>query len=239
MHLDWKNRNSALTGTRWCTAGMRLSLGGYKPGNAFLAYNGCRCMAFFTQIYLVDCLVAGALHHASSQPHPEPHSQPPAMAPSLHLPSILMHTHRHAQALLGPSGAGKSTLMDILAQRKSTGNLGGSMLVDGMPATGSYIRRTAYVPQNDNFVPVMTTVEVGGTTYGAPRRSWPGWAARCLLQLLHMGCGSLPWLHAPDLGTDLHSCAQLEPPCTCTSVCAFLTAMIAGDAVLRGHHPAA
>ncbi|KIY99385.1 hypothetical protein MNEG_8579, partial [Monoraphidium neglectum] len=64
------------------------------------------------------------------------------------------------QALLGPSGAGKSTLMDILAQRKSTGNLGGSMLVDGMPATGSYIRRTAYVPQNDNFVPVMTTVEV-------------------------------------------------------------------------------
>jgi hypothetical protein len=51
------------------------------------------------------------------------------------------------QALLGPSGAGKSTLMDILAQRKSMGNLSGFLLVDGQPATSSFIRKTAYVPQ--------------------------------------------------------------------------------------------
>jgi len=50
--------------------------------------------------------------------------------------------------------------MDMLAQRKSTGNLGGVVLVDGLPADGSFIRRTAYVPQHDNFVPVMTTKEV-------------------------------------------------------------------------------
>lgn len=70
-------------------------------------------------------------------------------------------THRRPQALLGPSGAGKSTLMDMLAQRKSTGALGGAVLVDGLPADGSFIRRTAYVPQYDNFVPLMTTQEVG------------------------------------------------------------------------------
>jgi ABC-type lipoprotein export system ATPase subunit len=64
------------------------------------------------------------------------------------------------QALLGPSGAGKSTLMDMLAQRKSTGQLSGTVLVDGLPAESSFIRSTAYVPQNDNFVPVMTTLEV-------------------------------------------------------------------------------
>jgi ABC-type transport system involved in cytochrome bd biosynthesis fused ATPase/permease subunit len=51
------------------------------------------------------------------------------------------------QALLGPSGAGKSTLMDILAQRKSTGNLSGFLLANGRPTTSSFIRKTAYVPQ--------------------------------------------------------------------------------------------
>jgi ABC-type multidrug transport system ATPase subunit len=60
---------------------------------------------------------------------------------------------------MGPSGAGKSTLMDILAQRKSTGQLGGALLVNGQRADATYIRRTAYVPQEDNFVPVMTLME--------------------------------------------------------------------------------
>lgn len=37
--------------------------------------------------------------------------------------------------------------MDILAQRKSMGNLSGYLLVNGRPATSSFIRKTAYVPQ--------------------------------------------------------------------------------------------
>ncbi|KIY98282.1 ABC transporter G family protein, partial [Monoraphidium neglectum] len=63
------------------------------------------------------------------------------------------------QALLGPSGAGKSTLMDILAQRKSVGTLTGQLLVSGRPVARGFIRKTAYVPQEDNFVPTMTTME--------------------------------------------------------------------------------
>ena len=51
------------------------------------------------------------------------------------------------QALMGPSGAGKSTLMDILAQRKSVGNLSGFLLVNGEHATSGFVRKTAYVPQ--------------------------------------------------------------------------------------------
>jgi ABC-type bacteriocin/lantibiotic exporter with double-glycine peptidase domain len=51
-------------------------------------------------------------------------------------------------ALMGPSGAGKSTLMDILAGRKSVGNLTGSVLVNGMPRKkDEFARKTAYVPQ--------------------------------------------------------------------------------------------
>jgi ABC-type multidrug transport system ATPase subunit len=48
---------------------------------------------------------------------------------------------------MGPSGAGKSTLMDILAMRKSVGQLTGQLLLNGHPATRSFIRKTAYVPQ--------------------------------------------------------------------------------------------
>ena len=48
---------------------------------------------------------------------------------------------------MGPSGAGKSTLMDILAMRKSVGELTGQLLLNGQPATRSFIRKTAYVPQ--------------------------------------------------------------------------------------------
>lgn len=51
-------------------------------------------------------------------------------------------------ALMGPSGAGKSTLMDILAGRKSVGNLTGAVLVDGKPRRQQeFARKTAYVPQ--------------------------------------------------------------------------------------------
>lgn len=49
---------------------------------------------------------------------------------------------------MGPSGAGKSTLMDILAGRKSVGNLTGAVLVNGRPRKqAEFARKTAYVPQ--------------------------------------------------------------------------------------------
>jgi hypothetical protein len=37
--------------------------------------------------------------------------------------------------------------MDILAQRKTVGYLSGFLLVNGEPATKSFVRNTAYVPQ--------------------------------------------------------------------------------------------
>jgi ABC-type multidrug transport system ATPase subunit len=49
--------------------------------------------------------------------------------------------------------------MDILAQRKSMGDLTGELLVNGRPASRRFVRMTAYVPQEDNFVPTMSTEE--------------------------------------------------------------------------------
>lgn len=77
--------------------------------------------------------------------------------------------------LLGPSGAGKSTLLDILAARKHVGRLSGSVLVDGRPRdAGAFVRKSAYVPQDDHFMPVLTAGEVLAFHAALVLRSRPG-----------------------------------------------------------------
>jgi ABC-type multidrug transport system ATPase subunit len=66
-------------------------------------------------------------------------------------------------ALLGPSGAGKSSLLDVLAGRKTTGRLAGTVRLDGMQLRGTAAAAAAgmaYMPQDDHFIPVMTCYEV-------------------------------------------------------------------------------
>jgi ATP-binding cassette subfamily G (WHITE) protein 2 len=62
-------------------------------------------------------------------------------------------------ALMGPSGAGKSTLLDILTMRKNVGILEGEVLTNGRLRDTTFLRNSSYVPQEDNFVPTMTTLE--------------------------------------------------------------------------------
>ncbi|GMH36516.1 hypothetical protein BSKO_04384 [Bryopsis sp. KO-2023] len=62
-------------------------------------------------------------------------------------------------ALMGPSGAGKSTLLDILTMRKNVGHLSGEVLMNGHGRQGNFLRMSSYVPQEDNFIPTMTTLE--------------------------------------------------------------------------------
>ncbi|KAG2499204.1 hypothetical protein HYH03_002785 [Edaphochlamys debaryana] len=95
--------------------------------------------------------------------------------------------------LMGPSGAGKSTLLDVLAARKSVGSLTGQVLVDGRPRVdAAFVHRSAYVPQDDHFIPTLTANEalafhaalvLPAATSAAARR------ARCAEVLLAMGLG--------------------------------------------------
>lgn len=62
-------------------------------------------------------------------------------------------------ALMGPSGAGKSTLLDVLAGRKTAGKLGGGVKMNGRPCGTLFKRISAYVAQEDVFVPTMTAWE--------------------------------------------------------------------------------
>ena len=55
---------------------------------------------------------------------------------------------------MGPSGAGKSTLLDIISGRKSTGHLSGHITCNGHRLDHRFKRLSAYVPQEDMFVPV-------------------------------------------------------------------------------------
>lgn len=61
-------------------------------------------------------------------------------------------------AIVGPSGAGKSTLLDILAAR--TAPTAGTLLLNSSPLTpSSYRKLSAYVPQHDSSLPVLTVSE--------------------------------------------------------------------------------
>ncbi|MFQ6623939.1 hypothetical protein Gotur_003359 [Gossypium turneri] len=61
-------------------------------------------------------------------------------------------------AIVGPSGAGKSTLLDILAARTSATN--GILLLNSTPINPSSFRKlSAYVPQHDACLPLLTVAE--------------------------------------------------------------------------------
>ncbi|KAL1824073.1 hypothetical protein ACET3Z_010851 [Daucus carota] len=61
-------------------------------------------------------------------------------------------------AIVGPSGAGKSTLLDILAARTSPTN--GTLLLNSSPLNHSSFRKlSAYVPQHDACLPLLTVAE--------------------------------------------------------------------------------
>ena len=65
-------------------------------------------------------------------------------------------------AILGGSGAGKSTLLDILAKRKSTGKITGTIFLNGTNVNDIDIlvkRISGYVTQEDIFLKTMTVRE--------------------------------------------------------------------------------
>jgi len=62
-------------------------------------------------------------------------------------------------ALMGPSGAGKSTLLDVIAGKKSTGEISGDILVNGKPVDEFFPRIAGYVEQFDSHVELATVEE--------------------------------------------------------------------------------
>lgn len=71
-------------------------------------------------------------------------------------------------ALMGASGAGKSTLLDILAGRKTTGEISGDILFNGSERTIAITRASAYVMQDNVHIGVLTVRQT--LTYAAHLR---------------------------------------------------------------------
>jgi ABC-type multidrug transport system ATPase subunit len=64
-------------------------------------------------------------------------------------------------AQMGPSGSGKTTFLDVLAGRKSSGSLAGTIRYGGLPASRSLLRRaTGYVEQFDTLVDCLSCQEM-------------------------------------------------------------------------------
>ena len=63
-------------------------------------------------------------------------------------------------ALVGVSGAGKTTLMDVLAGRKTSGCIEGSISISGYPKNqATFARISGYCEQNDIHSPKVTVYE--------------------------------------------------------------------------------
>lgn len=63
-------------------------------------------------------------------------------------------------ALVGVSGAGKTTLMDVLAGRKTSGYIEGSICISGYPKKQStFARVSGYCEQTDIHSPHVTVYE--------------------------------------------------------------------------------
>lgn len=60
---------------------------------------------------------------------------------------------------MGSSGAGKTTLMDVLAQRKTEGEIKGEILINGNQLPVSFQRTTGYCEQQDVHLPQATVRE--------------------------------------------------------------------------------
>lgn len=64
-------------------------------------------------------------------------------------------------ALMGPSGSGKTTLLDVLAGRKTAGEIKGSIKFAAHPPTQMFLRRfTGYVEQFDTLLDILTVHEM-------------------------------------------------------------------------------
>jgi ATP-binding cassette subfamily G (WHITE) protein 2 len=64
-------------------------------------------------------------------------------------------------ALMGPSGSGKSTLLDILAGRKTVGEISGGIKFGGETPSTMFLRRyTGYVEQFDTLLDILTVEEM-------------------------------------------------------------------------------
>jgi ABC-type multidrug transport system ATPase subunit len=62
-------------------------------------------------------------------------------------------------AIMGPSGSGKTTLLDILAFRRKSGSIKGTVLVNGRKPQSDWHRISGYVYQEDLLMETMTVKE--------------------------------------------------------------------------------
>ena len=73
----------------------------------------------------------------------------------------MIRLYRFIAAQMGPSGSGKTTLLDVLAGRKTQGEVEGDILFSAQKPTINFLRRfTRYVEQFDTLLGILTVREM-------------------------------------------------------------------------------
>lgn len=73
----------------------------------------------------------------------------------------LVRFFRRPAVQMGPSGSGKTTLLDVLAGRKTQGEITGDILFSAQKPTINFLRRfTGYVEQFDTLLDILTVREM-------------------------------------------------------------------------------
>ncbi len=76
-------------------------------------------------------------------------------------------------ALMGPSGSGKTTLLDVLAGRKTAGDISGEIRFGHAKPSAAFLRRyTGYVEQFDTLIGALTVSEMLMYTAEVRRTLW-------------------------------------------------------------------
>ena len=82
-------------------------------------------------------------------------------------------------ALMGPSGCGKTSLMDVIAGRKNTGTISGTIRFGGAACAQQHLKHLCgYVEQFDNLVQVSILLTTSPTCISLPVHEWSrmlGW----------------------------------------------------------------
>jgi len=92
-------------------------------------------------------------------------------------------------ALMGASGSGKSSLLDILAKRKTQGDIGGKIFYNEFPLSSSFARRhIGYVEQSPALIANLTCEEMLLYTAALqrPASEDPKWQKREIQKLMKM-----------------------------------------------------
>ena len=120
---------------------------------------------------------------------------------------------------MGPSGSGKTTLLDVLAGRKTQGEVAGDILFSAQKPSINFLRRfTGYVEQFDTLLDILTVREMLLYTAEMKRPVSEPMSTKEAIVDKYIDVLGLEVCKDTKIGNSLNRCCT-GMPCTCCLFC--------------------